>query len=167
MSKALKNRKVVLQPGLCDGCNRCVEACEEKINRGRNKNKRKTSLIKIIREGQFFSPVICRNCNDAPCVTACMTGCRKQDENGLVMTDYERCVGCWMCIMNCPFGAIERDVEDHIARKCEGCPDMGTAPCVAACAAGVLGHADTREYSSMTRRESAERFISGVVPASG
>lgn len=165
MIKTLNIRKVVLRPGLCDGCNRCVEACEKKINRDRKKGERKAALIKIIRSGQFYSPVICRNCNDAPCVTACMTGCRKQDENGLVMTDYRRCVGCWMCIMDCPFGAIERDMEDHIARKCEGCPDMETAPCVAACAAGVLSHAGTREYSSMTRRESAERFISGLVPA--
>lgn len=157
-------RKVVLREGLCDGCNRCVKACERQMNKSRKGGRRKPALIRIISEGQFYYPVICRNCNDAPCVTACMTGCRTQGVNGIVTTDYDRCVGCWMCIMNCPFGAIIRDEEEHIAWKCEGCTSSDTAPCVSACSRGVLSHADTLELSVAMRMESAERFLTAIVP---
>lgn len=147
-------------PGLCDGCGRCVKACEKVVSKGLKKGAKKAALIKVLKRGRLYFPVMCRNCQDAPCVTACMTGCRRQDKEGLVITDYSRCVGCWMCIMNCPFGAIVRDEEDHIARKCEGCTDRETAPCVAACTMGILSHSDVKQFSAMTRMQSAERFLS-------
>ena len=53
-----------------------------------------------------FVPLLCRNCEEAPCMVYCLTGCRARDTSGWVVTDYDRCVGCWMCVMSCPFGAI-------------------------------------------------------------
>lgn len=156
-----KVRNITVVSDLCDGCNKCVRACEKVISKVSNKVKKKIAAIKLIRNGSSYFPIICRNCEDAPCVTACISGCRKREEGGWVTTNYERCVGCWMCVMNCPFGAIEMLMEDHVAIKCDGCLDKEVAPCVASCKTGVLSHMDINDYTAQTRKEAAERFLSG------
>ena len=48
----------------------------------------------------------------------------KDDETGIVTND-DRCVGCWMCVMVCPYGGIKRDVVKQMAIKCDQCKDIG------------------------------------------
>jgi len=63
-------------------------------------------------------------------------GLQAAEWKGTGHDDYTRCIGCWMCIMNCPFGAIERVEGEHVAVKCEGCLDRDFPPCAAACERG-------------------------------
>ncbi|MCL5022690.1 MAG: 4Fe-4S binding protein [Nitrospirae bacterium] len=154
-----KTKKVALGPGVCDGCGKCVEACLKAVRGKRDGGKQ--AALKLLRHGMTYVPVICRNCEDAPCVTACMSGCRQRNGKGWVITDYRRCVGCWMCIMNCPFGAIGREPGSHIAPKCEGCLDREIPACVAACGRGILTHRDVRDLSDAMRRKAAARFLAG------
>lgn len=128
-------RDIVVDAGKCTGCMDCVEACEQAIAHEHTT----TAPIPRIKVKQaatgdgIYLPMLCRNCADAPCVTACMTGCRLRDVSGWVTTDYGRCVGCWMCVMTCPFGAIEAVHEEALARKCDGCTSYEVPPCVSAC----------------------------------
>jgi carbon-monoxide dehydrogenase iron sulfur subunit len=64
-----------------------------------------------------------------------MTGAMQRDkETGAVECDEGKCVGCWMCIMVCPFGVISRDVhEGKIASKCDLCIGEGEPACVKNC----------------------------------
>jgi carbon-monoxide dehydrogenase iron sulfur subunit len=156
-----KAKKVSPGTGTCDGCGNCIEACLKANSGKRGRGLKKVAGIKLLRNGDVFVPVVCRNCEDAPCVTACMSGCRHRNGNGRVVTDYTRCIGCWMCIMNCPFGAIERLEREHIALKCEGCPDEETPPCVAACGRGILDHGDVQALSYAARKKAAARFLTG------
>lgn len=156
-----KTRKVTLGPGLCDGCGKCVEACVRASSGKQGKSAKKTVGIKLLKHGSIFIPVICRNCEDAPCATACMSGCRQRDGKGRIVTDYARCIGCWMCIMNCPFGAIERVEDEHVALKCEGCPDKEVPACVAACERGILGYGAVQDLSNAVRKKAAARFLTG------
>jgi anaerobic carbon-monoxide dehydrogenase iron sulfur subunit len=156
-----KTRKVTLGPGVCDGCGKCVEACVRDSPKKQGKGAKKTAGIKLLRNGSSFIPVICRNCEDAPCATACMSGGRHRDGKGRVITDYSRCTGCWMCIMNCPFGAIERVESRHVALKCEGCPDEDVPRCVGACKMGILSCQDVQDVSVVVRRKAAVRFLAG------
>ncbi|MBC2722558.1 4Fe-4S dicluster domain-containing protein [Desulfosporosinus sp.] len=68
----------------------------------------------------------CRHCDEAPCTKACITGAMQKDSvTGIVSNDERRCVGCWTCILVCPFGAIGRDNQGHkVASKCDLCSNV-------------------------------------------
>lgn len=78
--------------------------------------------------------LMCRHCDDPPCIEACITGAMHRDERGAVVVDQDRCIGCWMCIMACPYGVVERDMDGRkVASKCDLCADRDTPACVEWC----------------------------------
>lgn len=50
-----------------------------------------------------FLPVSCQQCENAPCESACPTGATYTDENGVVLVDYDSCIGCRYCMTACPY----------------------------------------------------------------
>ena len=91
----------------CQGCRACVEAC--KIE---NNTPSGVFWMHVFRleEGEYpdtrisFLPRPCQHCSNAPCVKVCPTGARFRDDNGLVLTDFDRCIGCRYCEVACPYG---------------------------------------------------------------
>lgn len=153
---------IIVEAERCDGCGECVTACAREMAPRGGKGEG-VPRIKIREVDGTFQPLLCRNCEEAPCVTACMTGCRhKVEATGWVQTVYDRCVGCWMCIMACPFGVIERVADEHKARKCDGCTGKEIPACVAACKPGALKRGDVLSYSYSDRRRAAAR--TGLTP---
>ena len=73
---------------------------------------------------------------------------KKDPETGIVdnMGHEQQCVGCWMCVMACPYGVIAPALDAEadgrsvfaLARKCDLCPDRDTPACVEACPMNVL-----------------------------
>ena len=156
-------RDIMVVPGKCDACAerggpQCVEACRKAIAY-QHKEIEPIPRITIKKASGFNIPLLCHNCEEAPCMTACLTGTRRRlAETGWVETDYDRCVGCWMCVMACPFGAITRSEVEHVARKCDGCTSYKTAPCVAACKPGAIVQTGAHSYDYAKRKEYAERL---------
>jgi Fe-S-cluster-containing dehydrogenase component len=91
----------------CQGCRACMEAC--KIE---NNTTEGTFWMYVFRleEGVYpdaklsFLPRPCQHCEDAPCVKVCPVGARYKRDDGLTLTDYERCIGCRYCELACPYG---------------------------------------------------------------
>ncbi len=69
-------------------------------------------------------PMSCMHCEDADCVTVCPTGASyKRAEDGIVMIDPDKCMGCNYCAWACPYGARELDENEGVMRKCTLCVD--------------------------------------------
>lgn len=106
-------------------------------------------------------PLQCRHCDDAPCVHACMAGAMRRGDAG-VLVDEKKCVGCWMCVMVCPFGVITPTPE-KVAVKCDMCADEPPPRCVPACPTGALVYEEGPGVVK-ERRRAVARTIGGVWP---
>jgi molybdopterin-containing oxidoreductase family iron-sulfur binding subunit len=109
----------------CIGCRRCVHACVAENNQSRDPEIHWIRVLEmdkekgidfahanpyyeaetVPREGHFYLPVACQQCRNAPCVKTCPVGATWQDPDGIVVIDYEWCIGCRYCISACPYGA--------------------------------------------------------------
>jgi len=98
--------------------------------------------LKVYEKGPVSFALQCRHCEpvdeqgkEAPCIEACLTGAMKRNnKTGTVEHDPEKCIGCWMCIMVCPYGVIIPDTrQKKVITKCDLCPDEEIPACVKAC----------------------------------
>ncbi len=142
-------KKVYAREEYCAGCRLCEVYCVTAHSRYKDdvvkayKLDEKRPLPGIVFEERkpLSFALQCRHCDASPCTKACITGAmRKDSETGVVTNDRSRCVGCWSCIMVCPFGAIGRDERNgKTASKCDLCISTGDIPaCVKGCPNGAL-----------------------------
>jgi carbon-monoxide dehydrogenase iron sulfur subunit len=102
-------------------------------------------------------PLQCRHCDDPQCVKACVTKALYIDAvSGTVQHNESRCIGCTMCILACPFGAIEEQprAENQCAiSKCDLCLEQAAEPaCAGACPTGAISFKSSEAYSQDKRR---------------
>lgn len=97
------------------------------------------------------APVLCRHCANAPCVAACPTGAMHKRADGISLLDEAKCIGCWDCVRDCPFGACGQG--EQTAVKCDrACLDEeGVPACVGACPTGALVYMTAAEYAAERR----------------
>ena len=81
-------------------------------------------------------PVICLQCKNAKCASACPVDAIKLDNNGILRVDNSLCSGCYLCVEACPFDAMFFNTVENIALKCDLCG--GEPNCVKVCPANVL-----------------------------
>ncbi|KJS49395.1 4Fe-4S dicluster domain-containing protein [Desulfosporosinus sp. BICA1-9] len=136
----------------CDGCQACEVACLEKHSQSQSIFMTKMEQpspqprIKVKRSGNQYWATVCQHCNEAMCVGTCMTGALQYSATGEVFHNAKQCVGCWMCIMACPFGAIATLNEAKKASKCDLCKGEKTPPCVASCSRQALLYGTPEDY---------------------
>ncbi len=135
-------KKILIKEEYCMGCRLCEIYCITEHSKSKNiikafKKEIPKPLSRIlVEEKEYITFALqCRHCDDAPCIKACMTGAMHRDpETNAVIVDTEKCVGCWMCIMVCPYGAIQRDTSGKkVASKCDLCADREIPACVENC----------------------------------
>jgi len=137
-------KQVFVRPERCMGCRSCEIGCAVQHSKDKTlfsavlQSPSPMKRLFVESAGTVRMPVTCRHCEDAPCLRSCISGCLYRDEKGFVRRRKERCIGCWTCIMMCPFGVITRDGEKHIAVKCDRCHKLDIPACVNACPTGAL-----------------------------
>ncbi len=109
-------------------------------------------------------PVACHHCEHPPCVDACMSSAMHKAAEGLILVDEEKCVGCWMCVMVCPFGAIIPDREAKKALKCDKCPEEKIPWCVSWCPTNAISFVEAED---LVRVGVQERVRQVFLPQAG
>lgn len=138
----MMNRFVIADASKCIGCRTCEIACamsHSDKSLGDMTTSQFTSRLKVIKTDTITMPVMCRQCDNAPCANACPTGALFR-ENDSIQVVQERCIGCRSCEVVCPFGAMtiqtqktESDIQAK-ALKCDLCSDNPQGPaCVRVC----------------------------------
>ena len=137
-------KRVYVNEKWCLGCHLCEYNCAFANSGGPNmavalKDKTIRPNIHVEEdEGKISYAVSCRHCTDPICVKSCIAGAIKKRE-GVVCIDHEKCVGCFTCILVCPYGALIQG-EDGAMRKCELCLEnvCGSPACVKGCPNGAI-----------------------------
>lgn len=130
----------------CVGCGACVLACRIENRTPVGVSWRRVIQVNRDRIGgwpTYHLSVACHHCQDPPCAQACPSGALHKDQDGLVLLNPNRCIGCRYCQMACPFGAPSFNPESGLMTKCHLCHHRlkeGLPPaCVAACPTQALG----------------------------
>ena len=149
-----------VQINKCIGCGKCVEACKEEngvpkepfffrtwVERYNIKKNGEVIVQNIdtrlagngsqITEKDilrsFFVPKLCNQCDNPPCVQVCPVGATFKTEEGVILVDETRCIGCRYCIQACPYGARYLHPEKKTADKCTFCYHRITKGLLPAC----------------------------------
>lgn len=172
-----------------DGCIDCIEACHRVHNVPDFINpkddikwlwtipfeeafpEQKHEFMKKALKG-LPTLILCNHCDNPPCQTVCPTGATWKREDGIVMMDYHRCIGCRYCMAACPYGSRSFNWRDPrpfideinpdfptrtrgVVEKCNFCEErlaQGLLPaCVEACQEKALLFGDLEDPASEIR----------------
>ncbi|GLZ24116.1 iron-sulfur protein [Stutzerimonas stutzeri] len=165
--KAKENVIIYADAQRCLGCHSCELACAVAHGGGVSlvdavmQNLHLHPRTKVVVADDVMMPMQCRQCENAPCALVCPTGaCRQVD--GQVQINESNCVGCKLCVMVCPFGAITvrsdqtKDfysvTNQGVAQKCDLCSDWReengktTTACAEACPTKAISLIDMHLY---------------------
>lgn len=131
-------KRVYVNEQWCLGCHLCEYNCAF-ANSGQTnivkalKGKSIFPRIHVEGEDKITFAVSCRHCEDPMCVKSCISGALSK-KDGTVCIDRNKCVGCFTCILVCPYGAMSQDANGAV-QKCELCMGntCGEPACVKGC----------------------------------
>lgn len=175
----------------CIGCTTCMATCfESAYDRG----KLEKSRLTVLRQAMGVMPTQCRQCDDGPCANVCPTGALRFDDNCIELHE-EICIGCKMCTIACPYGAISSSAEimpsvnyavepqnnmeiesqagsKNIAIKCDMCHGREGGPaCVEVCPTSAIVMVDPQRGEHKIGygidKQSADQFVADVLAGSG
>ncbi len=179
-----------------EGCTKCIDICRSEHNIPVFKDpRREVKWIWKARYEDAFAiesgahtpdalknrllPVLCNHCDDPPCVRVCPTQATWKREDGIVMMDWHRCIGCRYCVAACPYGsrsfnwtdprpAIQKLNPDYptrtkgVVEKCTFCEERlakGRPPaCVEVCPAKAIVFGDLNDGQSELRQLLRARY---------
>lgn len=179
----------------CIGCNTCAIACKVENSTGPgifwcSVEDREVGTYPLV--SRQFLPKSCAHCQNPACVEVCPTGASYQREDGIVLIDYDKCIGCGYCIVACPYGARyynkekvgyfgaeltpneELGYKQHqvgVVEKCNFCihrVEEGREPaCVEACPVEARSFGDLDDPSSNISHLIASRHGFQLLPELG
>lgn len=132
-----------LNLSVCIGCRRCVEACHIENNHDRRTHNSYIRVLEMTQgsldleegtaiydhdavpaPGKYYMPVQCQQCDNPPCVHVCPVEATWKEEDGIVVVDYDWCIGCRYCEAACPYHARRFNWEEPQISAAEINPDQ-------------------------------------------
>ncbi|MBI2522103.1 MAG: 4Fe-4S dicluster domain-containing protein [Bdellovibrio sp.] len=133
-----------LDLNVCNGSRFCVDACVKENNPSRDPQIQFIRVLEMERgsfdfekgnlhykgeavpeKDKFYIPMQCNQCDNPPCVKVCPTEATWKEKDGIVVIDYNWCIGCRYCMAACPYGARRFNLTDPVIPKEEINPKQG------------------------------------------
>ena len=144
----------------CTGCRLCEVVCSAKKNGSVNPNRARIAVIKW-EQACVDMPMICQQCESAPCVMVCPVKALTTDEKlARVVVNYDLCIGCRFCVAACPFGAMSMDSTTRRVVKCDLCD--GEPTCVKFCETKALQYEEAGTASAKKMRATAKKVLESM-----
>ena len=156
----------IFEADKCVGCKACEIACRE-----RSPHDTGVRSVTTLERGNFPNVEVahlsmsCQHCGDPMCAAVCPVGAiTKRLEDGIVVVDEAKCIGCFSCLTACPFNVPQFNASGKMI-KCDLCLDrkeMGLEPaCVRSCFYGAL-HAGSLDELHIEARERLVERLAGA-----
>jgi len=137
-------KKLIMVNDQCDNCGACIKACASLHG---------VSRIGIMEHNGRYLPIVCQQCTAAPCKDVCPVEAI-ESRDGVIYLDGSKCIGCGLCALACPFGAI---TMMDIAHKCSLCVERDDeCACVKACSKRCLDIVDINDIIFERRSKNLE-----------
>ena len=107
-------------------------------------------------------PINCRQCEEPLCVSVCPSkALTREPHSDLITYHQDKCLGCWMCMMSCPFGVIvEAPSPSGGPYRCDRCPDRSEPACVSACPTGAIKFGELDQLTRQRRKSLLKAHLS-------
>lgn len=170
---------MVIRQDNCIDCERCVEACaatNDVPEYGYRTRILQKDYPESVERKVEFIPVLCNQCNNPACVRACPTRATyKNQENGIVMVDKTKCIGCKTCMSACPFNGRYYNEEMKSVDKCDFCyaTRLSKGETLTACAeacpakARIFGDLSDQQSEVYKRVHNIEKSVWVLRPETG
>ena len=153
-------KELTIDPEKCVACRTCELACSLTKTGRCNPSEARIRVIAFDEEA-FYTPTVCFQCQEAWCAQTCPAAAiSKNMETGGLIVDKDKCVGCRMCTMTCPFGQIFISKSTGKSSKCDLCG--GDPTCVKFCPTGAIKFEKTDSLAHDRRKLLAKNLMASI-----
>lgn len=154
------NKRLIWDSEKCVSCRICEAVCSMVKEGESNPVKSRGRIIRKVEDNILYKVrVHCQQCEDAYCKAVCPAGAIVEDQYGVKSTDEERCIGCRMCEMACPVGAITVNPDKRVSIKCDLCKGQEEPQCAKYCYADALQFIAPEKAGMFMARTKSEKMM--------
>lgn len=160
-----KQYMVFVDTDRCLGCRTCETSCKQENDVPIGPQWIKLIEVERVENGRIKTlvvPALCAHCGDPYCASVCPTSAiQKDNQTGIVTVNQEKCIGCRMCLVVCPYGAPQFGKDGHMQKcvLCKDCVATGDKPaCARGCPAEAMYFGTIEEISKKLREKGVTRM---------
>jgi Fe-S-cluster-containing hydrogenase component 2 len=155
MARNELSRILMISPEKCIGCRSCELICS--FSKQKEFNPRNAAVtVFTYDEAALSVPMMCMQCEDPSCMKVCPTSAISKSEDGNVLLDSSRCIGCKMCISACPVGNISYNTKHKKIVKCDLCG--GEPKCAEFCPSRAINYVEATSTNLGKKKKLAGKF---------